>query len=599
MFQIPKPMLDREQLVAVARVTPYAMLGYAINVLLAATAFWHSIPAIELWLWTGLSLLICSTVAIRQWGKGNLSRSPGETRNAWPALAFSMVLALPWSILATRWLGAVDGSGSVVLIALVVGMAASGSILLAPIPSAASVYAATILIPVGIKFLLLGTRSHIVLAGLSISFFLFLMFLVRAAGRVFLERLDAVRKTKEACALAERATEAKSEFFATMSHEIRTPLNSIIGYTSLVLARQKLCEDDARDLAVVRDAGRVLLSVVNDILDFSALEAGRMKLVHSATFLRPIVEGCLSLMLVDARRKGLLLSAAIDPILDDLPVQADGQRIRQVLLNLIGNAVKFTSEGRVTVEVNCVRHSANSAVIRFSVQDTGPGIPAASIPDLFKRFSQLDSTSERRFGGSGLGLAICKRIVEATGGTIDVDSKVGVGATFWFEIPFTLADAVPRDTGDTQTCLPKSDGKHILVVDDVEPNRRLTATVLKTAGHRVTTAGSGLEAIARLGSGDYDVVLMDVQMPGMNGLAATKAIKNLGGKVASIPIIGMTANIFPEDIANCYAAGMIGHLGKPFDFDELISCIGAALDQAPARESPSENEFRDDAACAG
>jgi CheY-like chemotaxis protein len=304
-------------------------------------------------------------------------------------------------------------------------------------------------------------------------------------------------------------------------------------------------------------------------------------------------------MLVDARRKGLVLSATIDPILDNLPVHADGQRIRQVLLNLVGNAVKFTSEGSVTVEANCVKHSANSAVVRFSVQDTGPGIPAASIPELFKRFSQLDSTSERRFGGSGLGLAICKRIVEAKGGTIDVESKVGVGSTFWFEIPFALADAVPNDRGAAETCVSKGDGKHILVVDDVEPNRRLTATVLKTAGHRVTTAASGLEAIARLGSEDFDVVLMDVQMPGMNGFAATKAIKNLGGKVASIPIIGMTANIFPEDIANCYAAGMIGHLGKPFDFDELISCVGAALDQARVCESEAETEVRGDAACAG
>src|SRR6185312_4776970 len=234
-----------------------------------------------------------------------------------------------------------------------------------------------------------------------------------------------------------------------------------------------------------------------------------MKLIHTATLLRPIVEGCLSLMLVEARRKGLVLSAAIDPILDGLPVHADGQRIRQVLLNLVGNAVKFTSEGRVTVEANCVRHSANSAVVRFSVQDTGPGIPAASIPELFKRFSQLDSTSERRFSGSGLGLAICKRIVEAAGGTIGVDSNVGAGSTFWFEIEFTLADAVPTDVGDVETVLPNTDSKHILVVDDVEPNRRLTATVLKTVGHRVTTAGSGQEAIARLGAGNYDVVLMD------------------------------------------------------------------------------------------
>jgi CheY-like chemotaxis protein/nitrogen-specific signal transduction histidine kinase len=422
------------------------------------------------------------------------------------------------------------------------------------------------------------------------------MFLSKVSGRTFMERLDAVKKTKEACALAERATEAKSEFFATMSHEIRTPLNSIIGYTSLVLARQKLREDDARDLSVVRDAGRALLAVVNDILDFSALEAGRMKLVQNATLLRPIVEECLSLMLVEARRKGLSLIGEIDPILDGLPVHADGQRIRQVLLNLVGNAVKFTSSGRVTVEVRCLKHSANSAVVRFAVQDTGPGISAESVPHLFKRFSQLDGTNERRFGGSGLGLAICKRIIEAKGGTIGVDSDVGVGSTFWFEIAFTLADAIPGEVRDAEAGLPKSESKHILVVDDVEPNRRLTATVLKTVGHRVTTAGSGQEAIARFASEDYDLILMDVQMPGMNGLAATKAIRNLGGKGTSVPIIGMTANIFPDDIANCYAAGMVGHLGKPFDFDELISCVDAALDQASLSSSSAEDGLAEETA---
>jgi CheY-like chemotaxis protein len=236
------------------------------------------------------------------------------------------------------------------------------------------------------------------------------------------------------------------------------------------------------------------------------------------------------------------------------------------------------------------------------VRDTGPGIPSASIPDLFKRFSQLDSSRERRFGGSGLGLAICKRIVEAKGGTIGVESQLGVGSMFWFEIAFALSKVKPADTPAVmEVVLPKAESKHILIVDDVEPNRRLTATVLKSVGHRVTTAASGQEAIARVSAADYDLVLMDVQMPGMSGLAATKNIKRLGGKRASIPIIGMTANIFPDDIANCYAAGMVGHLGKPFEFDELIRCVEAALDvdQAPESASSREQSFPEDSACVG
>lgn len=600
MLRISSPRLDREQLVALAQATPYAMLGYAINVVLACIAFWGDIPKIELSLWTACSLLICGAVIARARMKNRGSQSLRKTRDVRPALFFSILLALPWSILALRWLGAVSGDDAVVLLALTVGMAASGSILLAPVPIAASVYAAAILMPVAAKALFLGGREKIVLAGLAISFLLFLLVLIGVTAKMFLERLDAVRKAKEACDRAQRATDAKSEFFATMSHEIRTPLNSVIGYTSLVLARRNLCEEDARDLTVVRDAGRTLLSVVNDILDFSALEAGRLKLVRSAILLRPIIESCLSLMLVEARKKGLSLSSEIDPVLDSLPIHADGQRIRQILLNLVGNAVKFTARGHVTVEVMSLNQSSESVDVRFSVRDTGPGIPSASIPDLFKRFSQLDSSRERRFGGSGLGLAICKRIVEAKGGTIGVESEVGVGSTFWFEISFALSEVMPPDAPATlEVALPKAESKHILIVDDVEPNRRLTATVLKSVGHRVTTAASGQEAIARVSAGDYDLVLMDVQMPGMSGLAATKIIRGLGGKPASIPIIGMTANIFPEDIATCYAAGMVGHLGKPFEFDELIRCVEAGLDQCVPETSHTDSGFPEDSACVG
>lgn len=573
--------VDREQLVALARATPFAMLGYAVNVMLACVAFWDDIQFSQLSFWAAFALLVCGGVALRAIVRRprNYRGDVGvrKTRDATPALIASLLLALPWSILAFQWLGTISSTGSVVLIALAVGMGASGSILLAPVPVAAIFYASTILIPIAVKFFLLGDRHNLVLAGLTVSFLLFLVGLIRTTSRMFLERVDAVRKTKEASDLARRATEAKSDFFATMSHEIRTPLNSMIGYTSLVLARGNLCDEDSSDLTVARDAGRALLAVVNDVLDFSALEAGRLKLVRNATSLRPIIEGCLSLMLVEARRKGLSLSGSIDPILDKSNVYADDQRIRQVLLNLVSNAIKFTSSGHIAIEASCLSQSTDTILVRISVRDSGPGIPAASIPNLFKRFSQLDASRERQFGGSGLGLAICKHIVEANNGTIGVDSEIGVGSTFWFELPLPVVDASPAQKPSSAPKILLSKQNHILVVDDIEPNRRLTATVLKTQGYHVTTAASGQEAITRVTSENYDLILMDVQMPGMSGLTATKIIKELGGKAASIPIIGMTANVFPDDIAKCRAAGMSAHLGKPFELDELIRCVAAAL----------------------
>lgn len=581
--------LHRDQLAAVARVTPYAMAGYGVNLALAAAAFWNTFPAHQLFLWLLFSFAICGFVGLRSLPRAPSSRrhdvnAPRSARNA---LVFAILLALPWSFLAAAWAGAVSGTSEAILTAFVIGMAASGSILLAPIPAAALTYAVTILGPLILKLLILGGKENFVLCTLAVSFLVFLVVLVMTNARMFMERLKVLERLKVSIAdakaaneAAQRATSAKSEFFATMSHEIRTPLNSVIGYTSLVLARRSLNTEDARDLEIVRDAGRSLLNTVNDILDFSAIEAGRMKLLLAPTLLRPIIESCLSLIQVDARAKGLILSAEIDSALDEVAVSADAQRVRQVLVNLVGNAVKFTSVGRVDVQAKWVRRSDDDVVVRFVVKDTGPGIPEKSILELFNRFSQLDGSYERRFAGSGLGLAISKSIVVAMDGRIGVDSVLGEGSAFWFELPLAVSRSQPSTERSADSKPVGPGGLNVLVVDDMEPNRRLTSTVLRRAGHRAVTAASGAEAILLVQSETFDVILMDMQMPGMNGLAATKEIRKLPPNQSQVPIIAMTANVLPNEIASCYAAGMTAHIGKPFEIDVLLHAIEAVCDGA-------------------
>ncbi|WP_420132172.1 PAS domain S-box protein [Rhodopseudomonas sp.] len=396
------------------------------------------------------------------------------------------------------------------------------------------------------------------------------------------EQLKYEDELKAARASAEQASAAKADFLANMSHEIRTPLNGIIGYADLVLEDQTLAPDIRRQVTRIFEASDSLRVIIDDILDFSKIEACGVRLESKPLYINELIANCASIIEPKADEKGLKLAATAR---DTPPVLiGDAARLRQVLLNLMNNAVKFTAAGSVELIVSCVSRVDNVARLRIAVTDTGIGISPDEQKGLFKRFSQADETISRKYGGTGLGLAISQRIVQAMQGELRIDSEPGVGSTFSFEIDLPVADQVDIERHDTPVQSNRS--ARVLVVDDVEMNRDLCKTMLGRAGHKVDLADSGNMAIAMTGSRSYDLIFMDVQMGEMDGMEATRRIRALGASLSTVPIIALTANVLPEQVARYKAAGMDDHLGKPINRAELLACVAKWIDE-PILHVPS------------
>jgi PAS domain S-box-containing protein len=381
-------------------------------------------------------------------------------------------------------------------------------------------------------------------------------------------RMDAERARRE----AERASAAKSEFLATVSHEIRTPLNGIAGYTGLLLKDADLTPSQARYADRIRTASAALKTVVDDILDFSKIEAGQITLDPVPFRLRKLVDDVMSIVRGSSIGRGLKIECRVPRDLPEL-VLGDENRLRQVLLNLLINAVKFTPAGEVMLHVENLGTSSADRRVRFRVRDTGIGIAPDQQARLFQRFSQIDGSIARRYGGTGLGLAISQQLVGLMGGEIRVESRKGTGSEFSFEIAFQRAVGGAVEKSDGSPATGARQPRRILVVEDVEVNRELVVTLLNLSGHAVDTAVDGDEAVEKVVHNVYDLVFMDIQMPGMDGISATLAIRALGHGAATLPIVAMTANVLPDQIQAMRAAGMNDHVGKPFEPHDLDRVI--------------------------
>ena len=404
----------------------------------------------------------------------------------------------------------------------------------------------------------------------SIVLFLLSVMIGSAASLVLLNQvfgqLDSARLA------AELAAQAKSNFLATMSHEIRTPVTSVMAVADL-MQKTSLTEEQRDYLKILKSATVTLITVLNDILDISKIESGKVVIEAVEFSLHEAVRDVIALGQTSASTKGLYIGLCISKEVPDRVI-GDTTRIRQVLFNLMSNAVKFTDQGSISVRV-LLRESANpDMVVQFEIEDTGIGIAGEQINQLFTAFSQADSATTRRFGGTGLGLAISKKLVELMGGRIGVESQPGVGSMFWFSLPFKITSQLPAATTTAlETMAQPMRSLRILLAEDNRINQMLVRSMLQKYGHNVQIADNGRQALEFLKNEEFDIILMDIQMPEMDGEEATVAIRDLPPPKNAIPILALTADIMPEHRARYLGAGVNDMVAKPIDWEVLSKLI--------------------------
>lgn len=386
-------------------------------------------------------------------------------------------------------------------------------------------------------------------------------------------KLEAEKLAKK----ADAANLSKSQFLATMSHEIRTPMNGVLGMAD-ILAKTNLTTEQQEFVQMIKESGHSLLDILNDILDLSKIEAGHMELESIDFSIAELLHGLNALWGHTAQEKGLEFTIENNVTHFDV-VRSDHTRLRQVLNNLVGNAIKFTKDGTIALFIESSEKADGKTELRIQVRDTGIGVSEEQKKKLFQPFTQADSSTTRQFGGTGLGLSICKKLVELMGGKIGLDSTPGQGSTFWFTVPVERSDRkLNKPTVSTNTSLVSSDVSHsqslrILIAEDNAINQKVIAWLLAPLNSRFDIVENGLEAIAAVARSHYDLILMDIQMPEMDGITATKKIRSLAGRSGQIAIIALTANAMQGDREKCLEAGMTDYVAKPLDQRKLINAI--------------------------